>query len=90
MDAAAWKKWLGTVVRQAMRAPEYDRYFSVKLTKARAQVMLTQHGLFSRHRRDCWAYLSGNCPELSIKQKILRHEYEIPLGNVPPGSARGS
>ncbi len=76
MDASAWKNWLGEVVRDVMRAPEFDNYFSVKLTRARAQVMLTQHGLFSRHRRDCWAYVSGNCPELSIKRKILRHEYE--------------
>src|SRR5258706_10596917 len=76
MDASAWKNWLGEVVRDVMRAPECDNYFSVKLTRARAQVMLTQHGLFSRHRRDCWAYVSGNCPELSIKRKILRHEYE--------------
>ena len=76
MDAAAWKNWLAAVVRDVMRAPEFDNYFAIKLTRARAQVMLTQHGLFSRHRRDCWAYVSGNCPELSIKQKILRHEYE--------------
>jgi pyrroloquinoline quinone (PQQ) biosynthesis protein C len=76
MDAAAWKNWLGKTVREVMRAQEFDHYFSIKLTRARAQVMLTQHGLFSRHRRDCWSYVSGNCPELSIKQKILRHEYE--------------
>lgn len=76
MDAAQWKNWLATVVREVMAAPDFDRYFSVKLNNARARVMLTQHGLFSRHRRDCWAHVSGNCPEFSIKHKILRHEYE--------------
>src|ERR1044071_723663 len=76
MDANEWKIWLSRTVREVMAAPDFDRYFTVKLNRPRAAMMLTQHGLFSRHRRDCWAYLSANCPELSIKQKILRHEYE--------------
>ncbi len=76
MTADEWKNWLAKTVREVMAAPEFDRYFAVKLSRPRAAMMLTQHGLFSRHRRDCWAYLSANCPELSIKQKILRHEYE--------------
>ena len=76
MDADEWKGWLARTVREVMAAPEFERYFSVKLNRPRAAMMLTQHGLFSRHRRDCWAYLSANCPVLSIKQKILRHEYE--------------
>jgi pyrroloquinoline quinone (PQQ) biosynthesis protein C len=36
---------------------------------------LKQLALFVRHRRDCWAYVSGNCPELAVKQGILQHEY---------------
>jgi pyrroloquinoline quinone (PQQ) biosynthesis protein C len=76
MNAANWNDWLSETVREVMAAPEFNRYFAVKLNRPRAAVMLTQHGLFSRHRRDCWAYLSANCPVLSIKQKILRHEYE--------------
>lgn len=75
MDAAAWKKDIGKMVRDTMQSPEHNRYFSVKMTKPRAQIMITQLGLFIRHRRDCWAYVSGNCPVLSVKQKILRHEY---------------
>ncbi|HTM07010.1 MAG TPA: iron-containing redox enzyme family protein [Verrucomicrobiae bacterium] len=76
MRANDWQSWLAGTVREVMAAPEFDRYFAVKLNRPRAVMMLTQHGLFSRHRRDCWAYVSANCPELSIKQKILRHEYE--------------
>jgi pyrroloquinoline quinone (PQQ) biosynthesis protein C len=76
MNAENWKEWLSETVREVMAAPEFDRYFAVRLNRPRAALMLTQHGLFSRHRRDCWAYLSANCPVLSIKQKILRHEYE--------------
>jgi hypothetical protein len=76
MTAEEWKSWLANTVCEAMAAPEFERYFAVKLNRPRAAMMLTQHGLFSRHRRDCWMHVSGNCPEFSIKQKILRHEYE--------------
>lgn len=58
-----------------MRSPQLVHYYSVKMTKPRAQVMLTELAQFIRHRRDCWAYVSGNCPELVVKQKILQHEY---------------
>ena len=76
MDAPAWREALGNIVRETMASPEMNSYFAVPLTKARAQILIIQQGLFTRHRRDCWAYLSGNCPEFSIKQKILEHEYE--------------
>ena len=75
MKQADWRRELGEVVRQAMRSPELDHYFRVKITKPGAQVLITQLGLFIRHRRDCWAYVSGNCPHMSVKQKILQHEY---------------
>lgn len=75
MDATAWKKEIGEMVRNTMRSPEHNRYFSVKMTKPRAQIMITQLGLFIRHRRDCWANVSANCPEMSVKRKILQHEY---------------
>lgn len=58
-----------------MFSPEMERYFSVKITKPGAQVLTTQLGLFIRHRRDCWAHVSANCPHISVKQKILQHEY---------------
>lgn len=63
------------MVQAHMCSPESERYFSVKATIPRAQLLLKQLALFVRHRRDCWAYTSGNCPELSIKKKILDHEY---------------
>ena len=37
--------------------------------------MISQLGLYIRHRRDCWSHVSGNCPVMAIKQKILEHEY---------------
>src|SRR2546426_12148148 len=75
MEAKAWMEWIGERVREHMRSPQLERYFSVRMTKPRAQLMITQLGLFIRHRRDCWAHVSANCPEMSVKQKILQHEY---------------
>ena len=76
MDEAGWKDILGEMVREYICSPKLERYFSVHMTKRRAAVMVTQQSLFVRHRRDCWAYVSGNCPVLGIKQKILEHEYD--------------
>ena len=76
MKQAAWRETLGGMVRDYIRSPALERYFSVKMSKPRAAVMVTQQSLFVRHRRDCWANVSGNCPVLAIKQRILEHEYE--------------
>lgn len=75
MDIDGWRRAIGEMVRVHMSTPECSRYFSLKATKPRAQLLLKELSLFTRHRRDCWAFVSGNCPILSIKQKILEHEY---------------
>lgn len=76
MDANGWRAALGELARKTMSSPELERYFSIPITKSRAQIILTQLSLYVRHRRDCWAYVSGNCPVLAVKQRILEHEYE--------------
>lgn len=75
MNQAEWRQALGEVVRAAMRTPEIDEYFSVKITKPGARVLITQLGLFIHHRRDCWSNVSSNCPLMAVKHKILQHEY---------------
>ena len=76
MNANEWSAAFGELARQTMSSAELERYFSIPITKARAQLILQQLSLYVRHRRDCWAYVSGNSPVLSVKQKILGHEYE--------------
>lgn len=76
MNEAEWRAGLGKLVRDYIRSPELERYFSVKMTKARAAIMVTQQSLFVRHRRECWSNVSANCPVMAIKQRILEHEYE--------------
>ena len=75
MDTKQWRKTIGDMVRAHMQSPELDHYFSVKMTNPRAGLMLKQLGLYIRHRRDCWAHVSGNCPLMEVKQKILEHEF---------------
>jgi pyrroloquinoline quinone (PQQ) biosynthesis protein C len=76
MKQAEWHERLGALVRDYIRSPELKPCFSIKTTKARAAIMVTQQSLFVRHRRDCWANVSANCPVLAVKQRILQHEYE--------------
>jgi pyrroloquinoline quinone (PQQ) biosynthesis protein C len=75
MQVTEWRNVIGEMVRDHMRSPELERYFSVRMNQPRAQLMITQLGLYIRHRRDCWAHVSANCPVMAIKQKILQHEY---------------
>lgn len=76
MTEKQWRECLGALVRDYIRTPELEHYFSIKMNKARAAVMVTQQSHYVRHRRDCWSHVSGNCPVLGVKQKILEHEYE--------------
>ncbi|HXG51151.1 MAG TPA: iron-containing redox enzyme family protein [candidate division Zixibacteria bacterium] len=76
MNEIEWRQRLGALVRDYIRSPELERYFAVKMTRARAAVMVKQQSLFVRHRRECWAHVSANCPVMAVKQKILEHEYE--------------
>ncbi len=76
MTEKQWRECLGEFVRDYIRSPELEHYFSIKMTKPRAAIMVTQQSHFVRHRRDCWANVSANCPVMAVKQKILEHEYE--------------
>ena len=75
MQVTEWRNVIGQMVRDHMQSPQLEHYFSVRMNQRRAQIMISQLGLYIRHRRDCWAHVSGNCPVMAIKQKILEHEY---------------
>jgi pyrroloquinoline quinone (PQQ) biosynthesis protein C len=76
MTEQEWSFRMGELVRASAQSEANKRFWGIKLTQRRAQIYLTQHSLFVRHRRECWANVSGNCPEFSVKTKILEHEYE--------------
>ena len=56
-----WESAIAARVHATMAAPEMERYFSVKMTPARARVALLQLSLFVSCRRDGWANLIANC-----------------------------
>ena len=51
MDVKGWRETIGEMVREHMRSPQLEHYLSVRMTRGRAQLMLTQLGLYIRHRR---------------------------------------
>lgn len=75
MKAAQWRSTIGALVREHWRSPEVERYFSVKMNRQRAQIVIAQLGVYIRHRRNLWAHVSANCPVMAVKQRILQHEY---------------
>jgi len=76
MTKDEWANKFVELARADIQSPNYERYYGLPLTKERAKIYLGQLALFIRHRRDCWSYVSGNCPEMAVKRKILEHEYE--------------
>ena len=40
MDMNGWAAAFGALARRAMSSPELERYFSIPITKARAQLIL--------------------------------------------------
>ena len=50
MNANEWSSAFGELARQTMSSAELERYFSLPITKARAQIILQQLSLYVRHR----------------------------------------
>jgi pyrroloquinoline quinone (PQQ) biosynthesis protein C len=71
-----WEESIGASVRDTMASAEMERYFSVKMTPARARGALLQLSLFVQCRRDCWANLIANCDAPAIRQRLMEHEYD--------------
>jgi hypothetical protein len=44
MQVPEWRKTIGKIVREHMRSPELEHYFSVKMNKPRAQLLIMQLG----------------------------------------------
>ena len=89
MTEKQWRECLGELVRDYIRSPELEYYFSIKMNKPRAGVMVKQQSLFVRHRRECWSHVSASCPIMGVKQRILEHEYEEIIRDAVAGDVAG-
>jgi pyrroloquinoline quinone (PQQ) biosynthesis protein C len=76
MLVSEWRKTLGQVVRDWIKTPEMELFYSIKVTPERARLYILQLSIYVRNRRNYWAQVAANCPVMEVKQRILKHEYE--------------
>jgi pyrroloquinoline quinone (PQQ) biosynthesis protein C len=50
---------------------EWVSFSKDRLTKEAAQVLIQQWSSFTRHSRQCWAYVVGNCPHVEVRKFIV-------------------
>jgi pyrroloquinoline quinone (PQQ) biosynthesis protein C len=50
---------------------EWVRFSKDDLTKAAARVLIEQWSSFTRHSRQCWAHVVGNCPIIEVRKFIV-------------------
>ncbi len=46
-------------------------YSKDRLTKPAARVLIEQWSSFTRHSRQCWAFVVGNCPIVEVRKFIV-------------------
>ena len=46
-------------------------YSKDRLTKQAARVLIEQWSSFTRHSRQCWAFVVGNCPIVEVRKFIV-------------------
>jgi pyrroloquinoline quinone (PQQ) biosynthesis protein C len=50
---------------------EWVSFSKDRLTKEAAQVLVQQWSSFTRHSRQCWAHVVGNCPHVEVRKFIV-------------------
>ena len=65
---------------------EWVRFSNDHLTNAAARVLIEQWSSFTRHSRQCWAHVVGNCPIIEVRKFIVTenlYEEEAQEGALP-------
>lgn len=60
------------LIKHVMDDIRWFDYSENHLTREGAGIYLRQHGVFTRHSRQCWAHVVGNCPEVDVRRFIVR------------------
>jgi pyrroloquinoline quinone (PQQ) biosynthesis protein C len=50
---------------------EWVRFSKERLTKEAARVLIEQWSSFTRHSRQCWAHVVGNCPHVEVRKFVV-------------------
>jgi hypothetical protein len=77
---------LDAIVNRHFDTPEYQQFFSVKLTPARQSLLDLHYPHYIKSRRDCWAAASVKAP-LDVKRAIWEHEKDELIFDKRMGSA---
>jgi pyrroloquinoline quinone (PQQ) biosynthesis protein C len=76
MKPQEWRKKTGDIARNWIQSQDLKNFFSVKFTRERAKMYISQLSHYVHNRRNCWSYVMAGCPEIDVKQRILGHEFE--------------
>lgn len=63
---------IDALIKRYMDDCRWLEYSADRLTREGAALYVTQHGVFTRHSRRCWAYVVGQCPEVDVRRFIVR------------------
>ncbi len=71
MEVDEFRKRLSTEIKLTNESLLWRNMPDTALTRAAAQTFVKQFGLFTRHSRQCWANVVGNCPHLAVRRFIV-------------------
>ncbi len=63
---------INQLIRHYMDGIRWFDYSENRLSKEGAGLYVQQHGVFTRHSRQCWAHVVGNCPEVEPRRFIVK------------------
>lgn len=72
MDTAALQKKVNQIIRSNYERAGWMVYSADRLSRLGGQIYMKQHGIFTRHSRQMWANVIGNCPEAEVRRYIVR------------------
>jgi pyrroloquinoline quinone (PQQ) biosynthesis protein C len=71
MSQSAFAAAMDKIVADCNDRLEWVRFSKDRLTKEAARVLIEQWSSFTRHSRQCWAFVVGNCPHVQVRKFIV-------------------
>jgi pyrroloquinoline quinone (PQQ) biosynthesis protein C len=71
VSSSAFAVALDRIAADCDRALQWVPFSRERLTREAAQVLVEQWSNFTRHSRQCWAFVVGNCPIVEVRRFIV-------------------
>ncbi|HWO41037.1 MAG TPA: iron-containing redox enzyme family protein [Candidatus Eisenbacteria bacterium] len=71
MNPSEFAKQIDRIVARCNDDLEGVRFSKDSLTREAARTLVQQWSIFTRHSRQCWAYVVGNCPIVEVRKFIV-------------------